>query len=225
MSHVAEPARVVVTGLGAVTPVGNDARSTWRSAVEGRSGIDFIRSFDTSAFPVHVAAEAKDFVGDLAHEADAAAAVNERDAAPHQHGRELARRGDVTGPASAIRSTKHTDSLHDRYPYLMLRRFFLLLVLLIPSIASADIDPKAVDRIMMKTIAAFHIPGAAVAIVQNDRVVYAKGYGVTELGGTTPVAADTLFGIGSTTKAFTTAAMSARLRMPGAYRQSAPASA
>ena len=59
----------------------------------------------------------------------------------------------------------------------------------------------------MKTIAAFHIPGAAVAIVQNDRVVYAKGYGVTELGGTTPVAAETLFGIGSTTKAFTTAAM------------------
>ncbi|MGZ4810786.1 MAG: serine hydrolase, partial [Thermoanaerobaculia bacterium] len=90
----------------------------------------------------------------------------------------------------------------------MLRRFALLLVLLRPSMASAaDIDTKAVDRIMTKTLAAFHIPGAAVAIVQNDRVVYAKGYGVTELGGTTPVGADTIFGIGSTTKAFTTAAM------------------
>src|SRR6266851_3205891 len=53
--------RVVVTGLGAVTPVGGDARSTWQSAVEGRSGIDFIRSFDASAFPVRVAAEVKDF--------------------------------------------------------------------------------------------------------------------------------------------------------------------
>ena len=53
--------RVVVTGLGAVTPVGNDAPSTWRSAVEGRSGIDFIRSFDTSGFPVRVAAEVKGF--------------------------------------------------------------------------------------------------------------------------------------------------------------------
>jgi 3-oxoacyl-[acyl-carrier-protein] synthase II len=53
--------RVVVTGLGAVTPVGNDARSTWRSAVEGRSGIDFIRSFDASGFPVRIAAEVKDF--------------------------------------------------------------------------------------------------------------------------------------------------------------------
>jgi 3-oxoacyl-[acyl-carrier-protein] synthase II len=53
--------RVVVTGMGAVTPVGNDARSTWKSAVEGRSGIDFIRSFDTSGFPVRIAAEVKDF--------------------------------------------------------------------------------------------------------------------------------------------------------------------
>jgi beta-ketoacyl-acyl-carrier-protein synthase II len=53
--------RVVVTGLGAVTPLGNDAPSTWRSAVEGRSGIYWIRSFDASAFPVRVAAEVKDF--------------------------------------------------------------------------------------------------------------------------------------------------------------------
>jgi 3-oxoacyl-[acyl-carrier-protein] synthase II len=52
---------VVVTGLGAVTPVGNDARSTWEAAVAGRSGIDFIRSFDASGFPVTVAAEVKGF--------------------------------------------------------------------------------------------------------------------------------------------------------------------
>src|SRR5205814_4782354 len=53
--------RVVVTGLGAVTPVGNDAPSTWRAALAGESGIDFIRSFDPSAFPVRIAAEVKDF--------------------------------------------------------------------------------------------------------------------------------------------------------------------
>ena len=53
--------RAVVTGLGAVTPVGNDARTTWESAVHGRSGIDFIQSFDASPFPVRVAAEVKDF--------------------------------------------------------------------------------------------------------------------------------------------------------------------
>jgi 3-oxoacyl-[acyl-carrier-protein] synthase II len=53
--------RVVVTGLGAVTPLGNDAPTTWRAAVEGRSGIDWIQAFDASSFPVRVAAEVKDF--------------------------------------------------------------------------------------------------------------------------------------------------------------------
>jgi 3-oxoacyl-[acyl-carrier-protein] synthase II len=53
--------RVVVTGLGAVTPIGNDARSTWRAALAGESGIDFIRAFDASEYPVRIAAEVKDF--------------------------------------------------------------------------------------------------------------------------------------------------------------------
>jgi 3-oxoacyl-[acyl-carrier-protein] synthase II len=53
--------RVAVTGLGAVTPIGNDAEATWAAAVEGRSGIDWIRSFDASGLPVRVAAEVKDF--------------------------------------------------------------------------------------------------------------------------------------------------------------------
>jgi 3-oxoacyl-[acyl-carrier-protein] synthase II len=53
--------RVAVTGLGAVTPLGNDARASWDAAVAGRSGIDWIRSFDANGFPVRVAAEVKDF--------------------------------------------------------------------------------------------------------------------------------------------------------------------
>src|SRR4051794_41978968 len=53
--------RVVITGLGAVTPLGNNAPDTWRSAVDGQSGIDWIRAFDASEFPVRVAAEVKDF--------------------------------------------------------------------------------------------------------------------------------------------------------------------
>jgi 3-oxoacyl-[acyl-carrier-protein] synthase II len=53
--------RVAVTGLGAVTPLGNDARSTWEAAVAGESGIDWIRAFDASELPVRVAAEVKDF--------------------------------------------------------------------------------------------------------------------------------------------------------------------
>jgi 3-oxoacyl-[acyl-carrier-protein] synthase II len=53
--------RVVVTGLGAVTPLGNDVPTTWGAALEGRSGIDWIRAFDASEYPVKIAAEVKDF--------------------------------------------------------------------------------------------------------------------------------------------------------------------
>jgi 3-oxoacyl-[acyl-carrier-protein] synthase II len=53
--------RIAVTGLGAITPLGLDVPSTWRAAVAGESGIDFIRSFDASGFPVRIAAEVKEF--------------------------------------------------------------------------------------------------------------------------------------------------------------------
>ena len=53
--------RVVVTGLGAVTPLGNSAPETWRAALAGESGIDWIRAFDAGEFPVRIAAEVKDF--------------------------------------------------------------------------------------------------------------------------------------------------------------------
>ena len=44
--------RVVITGLGAVTPLGNSVQSTWENIVKGVSGIDFITRFDTTDFPV-----------------------------------------------------------------------------------------------------------------------------------------------------------------------------
>jgi 3-oxoacyl-[acyl-carrier-protein] synthase II len=53
--------RVAVTGLGAVTPLGNDAGTTWDAAVAGRSGIDWITSFDAGDSPVRIAAEVKGF--------------------------------------------------------------------------------------------------------------------------------------------------------------------
>jgi beta-ketoacyl-acyl-carrier-protein synthase II len=53
--------RVAITGLGAVTPVGLDARATWRAAVAGESGVDWISAFDATGFPVRIAAEVKGF--------------------------------------------------------------------------------------------------------------------------------------------------------------------
>ncbi|PYO50494.1 MAG: beta-ketoacyl-[acyl-carrier-protein] synthase II [Gemmatimonadetes bacterium] len=53
--------RVVVTGMGAITPVGNDVATTWRSLIEGKSGTAPITKFDASTFPVRFAAEVKGF--------------------------------------------------------------------------------------------------------------------------------------------------------------------
>ena len=53
--------RVVVTGVGAVTPVGNDAETLWKNIVQGQSGVDYITRVNKDEFPVSVAAEVKDF--------------------------------------------------------------------------------------------------------------------------------------------------------------------
>src|SRR5881275_1806195 len=53
--------RVVVTGLGAITPVGNDVATTWRAIVEGKPGAGPITKFDASKFPVRFACEVKGF--------------------------------------------------------------------------------------------------------------------------------------------------------------------
>ena len=53
--------RVVVTGLGLITPLGTGIQKTWEGICKGASGIDRITTFDTSEFPVQIAGEVKDF--------------------------------------------------------------------------------------------------------------------------------------------------------------------
>jgi CubicO group peptidase (beta-lactamase class C family) len=81
----------------------------------------------------------------------------------------------------------------------------LLALFLATSLSAQTLDTRAVDRVVTTTLQQWNIPGAAIAIVQNDRVVYVKGYGTKD--GTQPVTPDTLFQIASTSKAFTSTAL------------------
>lgn len=56
--------RVVVTGLGVISPLGNDVETFWRRLVAGESGIGVITRFDHARYRVHIAAEVKDFVAE-----------------------------------------------------------------------------------------------------------------------------------------------------------------
>src|SRR5215475_1001401 len=56
-----EKRRVVVTGVGAVTPLGNTAEETWEAICKGESGIGHITRFDASEFPTRIGAEVKEF--------------------------------------------------------------------------------------------------------------------------------------------------------------------
>ncbi|MCW3167599.1 beta-ketoacyl-ACP synthase II [Chryseobacterium sp. 09-1422] len=53
--------RVVITGLGAVTPLGNNVEDFWQNSINGKSGADLIKHFDTEKFKVHFACEVKKF--------------------------------------------------------------------------------------------------------------------------------------------------------------------
>lgn len=58
---MSENRRVVVTGIGAVTPVGNNAKDTWESLKSGKNGIAPITLFNTENFKAKLAAEVKNF--------------------------------------------------------------------------------------------------------------------------------------------------------------------
>ncbi|MCM8763892.1 MAG: beta-ketoacyl-ACP synthase II [Candidatus Omnitrophica bacterium] len=60
-----EKRETVVTGMGLVTPIGNDVVSTWKNLIDGRCGIGLIQNFDASNFSTRIAAEVKNFSLDL----------------------------------------------------------------------------------------------------------------------------------------------------------------
>jgi len=89
-------------------------------------------------------------------------------------------------------------------------KFFVLVIAFISlgSVTYAQvITPDSVDRLVERTLKTFDVPGIAVAIVKDDKIVYEKGYGVRSLASNKKVDENTLFGIASNSKAFTAAAI------------------
>ena len=87
-----------------------------------------------------------------------------------------------------------------------MRMIATALLLVIPVFAVAA-PPKGFDARVEALMRQMEVPGATVAIVENGAVTLARGYGLRSQGGTDAVGPDTLFQIGSTTKAFTSAAL------------------
>ena len=71
----------------------------------------------------------------------------------------------------------------------------------------AQINTTDLEEVINTSMARFDVPGMAVAVVQDDKVVFAKGFGTSNLNTNAKVNKDTLFGIASNTKAFTSAAL------------------
>jgi CubicO group peptidase (beta-lactamase class C family)/dienelactone hydrolase len=89
-----------------------------------------------------------------------------------------------------------------------------LLIALFPAVfagwslqAQQSPDLAALDRYIAAAARDWNVPGLAIAIVKNDSLVFAKGYGVIELGKPAPINEHTRFAIGSTTKAMTSASL------------------
>jgi len=74
-------------------------------------------------------------------------------------------------------------------------------------VSAQTITSKEIDSLVSITMETFNVPGIAVAVVKDDKVIHAQGYGVRSVRTGLPVDAFTLFGIASNTKAFTVAAL------------------
>jgi CubicO group peptidase (beta-lactamase class C family) len=100
--------------------------------------------------------------------------------------------------------------MHMKPCFVSVSSLLALLLLALPEstvLAAGPPDPDVIDGILNETLKTWKAPGIAAAIVQDDKVVYLKGVGLRECGGHDAVTVDTLFAIGSCTKAFAATAL------------------
>jgi len=148
---LAQNRRVVVTGLGVISPIGNDVDTFWRRLVAGESGVGEITRFDTTGYKVHIAAEVRDFDAeayidkrkvrrlDLFSRYAVAAAKNAAADAEFDAGPEAERVGAVIGSGVGGLQTLHTetDKLLHQGPD---RTNPLLVPMMIPNMGAAHVS-------------------------------------------------------------------------------------
>ena len=89
-----------------------------------------------------------------------------------------------------------------------MKRFFLILCVLVAALPlRAQLSSAEIDALVNRTLQTFDVPGIAVCVIKDKKIVHAKGYGVRSLNTRQPVNENTLFGIASNSKAFTAAAL------------------
>ena len=98
--------------------------------------------------------------------------------------------------------------------HLRLITFLLFVVVVFPTTQAQEAPLAGFDDYVNKALRDWQVPGLAIAIVKNDQVVFAKGYGVRKLGDPSTVNERTLFAIGSSSKAFTAAAIAMLVFFP-----------
>ena len=88
-------------------------------------------------------------------------------------------------------------------------RVFIIVVFFLTGVVAygQPMDSRAIDSLVERTLKAFDVPGIAVAVIKDGKVIHSKGYGVRSLNTKKKVDENTLFGIASNSKAFTAAAL------------------
>jgi len=99
------------------------------------------------------------------------------------------------------------QNLRSQNPFLRITLSSLFIFIINLYSGAQVINEQEIDRLVMRTMEKFNVPGIAVAVVKDDKVIHSMGYGVSSLNTKLKVDPNTLFAIASNSKAFTAAAL------------------
>ncbi len=94
-----------------------------------------------------------------------------------------------------------------QFSFRLIKLSILIVLFTIKSLSAQILTSKQIDSLTEKTLSTFNVPGIAVAVIKDGKVIHAKGYGVRSIKSNLKVDEHTLFGVASNTKAMTAAAL------------------